>query len=304
MKKSTDLEKIKISVVIPFVNKLPTLLECLTALEDQQIEFCFEVIVVDRTKQLTIEDTSKTFTHVSLISLENPCGIPEMRFIGMSRAKGEFVAIIEDHCIVPAGWMREIVNAHNLGYLVIGGAVENICTKRLIDWAAFFCEYSTFMPPIPAGESDFITGNNTSFNRSLLEKTDDSLKKDYWEYFLLKELKLRNIKFLNVPNLIVNHKKEFGFFYFLKQRFYFSRSFASMRKRNSSFEKQVIYLLFAPFLPLFLVWKIALNVFEKKRNYREFFLSLPILLCFLFSYALGEIVGQLFDLGNSLLKIE
>ncbi len=294
----------KIYVIIPSVSGLPVIAECLSALDNQKCDFAFEVIVVDRTGDKTAEYIDEHFPRVELIKLSAPCGIPEMRAVGMAQARGEFLAITEDHCIVPENWLAEIVKAHESGYQVVGGAVENGSPARLIDWAVFLCEYSAFMSPIAGGESEFITGNNTSYQRSLIEQADESLKKDYWEYFLQDELKALGIKFLSVPSLVVSHKKEFGFLYFLSQRFHYSRSFAAMRKRKSSAARQIIYLLYTPVLPFHLIWRIARNVQRKRRNRKEFFLSLPLLLIFMSSYALGELAGQLFGSGNSLFKVE
>lgn len=295
----------KISVIVPLVNGLPSIAECLTALERQECDFDFEIVVVDRTQNETVAAYIREhFPRVKLIKLSAPCGIPEMRAIAMAEARGEFFAITEDHCIAPENWLAKIAEAHESGCEIIGGAVENACTNRLIDWAVFLCEYSSFMPPIAGGETAFITGNNTSYKRSTIEKLDESLLKNYWEYFLQAKLKQMKVKFFSVPSLVVGHKKEFGFFYFLSQRFHYSRSFAAMRKQKSSLPKQILYLLYAPILPFHQIWKIGENVFQKKRNYREFFLSLPLLLIFMCSYALGEFTGQLFGAGDSLIKVE
>ncbi len=294
----------KLSVIIPSVNGLPTIADCLTALGRQQCDFDFEIIVVDRTQDETAEYIREHFPRVKLIKLAEPRGIPEMRAIAMAQASGDFLVITEDHCIAPENWLAEIIKAHESGYPVIGGAVENGSPARLIDWAVFLCEYSGFMPPIAAGETEFITGNNTSYQRSVIEQVDESLKRDYWEYFLQAELKRMDVKFLSVPSLVISHKKEFGFFYFLSQRFHYSRSFAAMRKQKLTVAEQISYLFYTPVLPFHLIWRIARNVKRKKRNRKEFFLSLPLLLIFMGSYALGELAGQLFGSGNSLFKVE
>ena len=295
---------LKASVIIAFVNDLPSLIECLTALGQQECDFDFEIIVIDRTLNKTEQYLKEHFPRVNLIKISVPCGIPEMRAIGMENASGEYLVITEDHCIVPPNWLAKIIEAHNTGYEVVGGAVENASSERLIDWAVFLCEYSNFMPPIIEGETQFLTGNNTSYKRSVIDQLDDSLKRNYWEYFLQAELKRRNIKFYSVSTLIIKHKKEFGFFYFLSQRFHYSRSFAAMRKNQSSTLKQIIYILYTPILPFHLSWRIAQNVHQKRRNYKEFFLSLPLLVIFMMSYALGELTGLIWGSGNSLLKVE
>ncbi|MGI9036146.1 MAG: glycosyltransferase [Pyrinomonadaceae bacterium] len=294
----------KFSVIVPSVNGLPTIGECLTALERQKCNFDYEIIVADRTQNGTAEYIRENFPDVKLIKLSAPRGIPEMRFTAMKQARGEFLAFTEDHCLAPENWLAQIAEAHESGYEVIGGAVENASRKRLIDRAVFLCEYSAFMPPIAGGETEIVTGNNTSFKRSALEKLDESLLKNYWEYFLLAELKRDGVKFFSVSSLVVNHKKNFGFLYFLAQRFHYSRSFAWMRKRKSAFPEQILHLLYTPFLPFHQTWKIFQNVRRKNRNQRDFFLSLPLLLVFMTSYALGELIGNLFGAGKSLSKVE
>ena len=295
--------KPKFSVIVPSVNGLPTLAECLTALERQQCSFDFEIIVVDRTQNETVRYIRENFPRVKLIELSAPRGIPEMRFIAMNRAGGEFLAITEDHCLAPENWLAKFSEAHDAGYEVVGGAVENMSRERLLDRAVFLCEYSAFMPAA-SGEVDFVTGNNTSYRRSTLEKLDETILENYWEYFLQAELKRAGVKFFSDSSIVAGHKKEFGFFYFLAQRFYYSRSFAAMRKQNSTFAEQILYIFYTPFLPFHQIWKIFQNVRGKNRNYSDFFLSLPLLLVFMISYALGELTGCLFGAGESLLKVE
>lgn len=292
------------SVIIPSVSGLSMLTKTLTALEQQECGFEFEVIVIDRILSDAAQQIQKNYPRVRLISTSHTIGIPEMRELGISQSAGKFLVFTEDHCIPPKNWLAEIVKAHQSGYKVVGGAVENGCRKRLIDWAVFLCEYSSFMPPVANSEADFVTGNNTSYCRSIFEKLDKDLVQNYWEYFLQAELKSLNIKFLSVASITVEHNKEFSFFYFLKQRFYYSQSFAAMLRTKSSLSEQLIHFLYLPFLPLHQTWKIYQNVRRKKRNHREFFLSLPLLAVFMISYALGEFTGQIFGAGNSLTEVE
>ena len=294
----------KISIVIACVNGLPSIDECLSALDNQQGNVNAEVIVVNCCKDETSEHIRKKFPHVKLLEFSERLGIPELRAIGTSHATGDIIAIIEDHCIVQEDWLKEILKAHESRYMVIGGAIENGSVHRIVDWAVFLCEYSKVMPPIPYGETNCIAGNNASYKREALDKVDESIKRNYWEFFLHEELKKLGIKFLSVPAIKVNHKKEFGFLYFLGQRFHYSRSFAGMRRRRVSILKRIYYLLSSPLLPFLMIWRIAKQVLQKKRHRKEFLLSLPILALSLVSYAFGEFVGFLFGPGKSLIKVE
>ena len=294
----------KFSVIIASVNGLPTIAECLNALENQQGEHDAEIIVVDRTTDETAEHIKTHFPKVKLIKSAEKVGIPELRAIGMKQAVGDFLIITEDHCIAPENWFSEFQTAHEKGYEVVGGAVENACRESLTDWATFLCEYSAFMPPINSGETEFVAGNNVSYKRTAIEQISDDIKTNYWEYFLQVELRRMNVNFLAVPSIVVNHKKEFGFFYFLSQRFHYSRSFAAMRRQKSTVSQQIFYVLYAPIAPFHLTWRIIQNVLRKKRNQKELLLSFPMLFVFMIVYAFGEFVGQTFGSGNSLSKVE
>ena len=160
----------KFSVIIASVNGLPTIAECLTALEHQQGEHDAEIIVVDSTTDGTAEHIKTHFPLVKLIKSVEKVGVPELRAIGMKEARGEFLIVTEDHCIAPKNWLAEFHKAHEKGYEVVGGAVENACRESLTDWATFLCEYSAFMPPINAGETEFVAGNNVSYQRTTIEK--------------------------------------------------------------------------------------------------------------------------------------
>ena len=113
------------------------------------------------------------------------------------------------------------------------------------------------------------------------------------------------IPFYCDPALTVAHKKEFGFWYFLTQRYYYSRSFAGMRMRAASFWKRIAYsggtvLL----LPALLFTRITKTVLEKGRHRLKFLLAAPIIGFFLISWAWGEAVGALFGPGDSLARVE
>jgi GT2 family glycosyltransferase len=294
----------RISVVIPCVNGLPSIDECLTSLKKQRGGYSAEIIVVNCCKDGTDEHIRKNFPSVKLLQLPERLGIPELRAIGMSHATGDIITITEDHCIASENWLEEIVKAHESKYLAVGGTIENGSVDRLINWAVYLCEYSHVMPPIPYGEVDNIAGNNASYKREVFEKVDEYVKRNCWEYFLHEELKKTGVRFLSVPTIIVHHKKESGFLYFLIQRFHYSRSFAGMRSARTTFLKRMLYILSSPLLPFLLLWRMTRQVYHKKRHRKEFLLSFPLLAIFMTGYAFGEFMGYLFGPGQSLIKVE
>jgi GT2 family glycosyltransferase len=295
----------EVSVVIASVNGLPEIDECLSALERQHGGVDYEIVVANRRQDGTAGFIRNRFPGVRVLDFPQQTTIPQLRASAMAQAKGDIIVVTEDHCVAPGNWLAEIVKAHKLGYMVVGGAVENGETQRIIDWSVFLCEYSSAMLPIPAGEVKMIPGNNAAYKRAALDLIDQGIKSNFWESFLHEELSKKGVKLLSVPSIVVVHKKQFGFFYFLAQRFHYSRSFAGMRRAVVPPAKRLYYLLASPFLPLLMALRVTRNVLlEKKRLYKEFLLALPSLSIFFISYAMGEFVGYLLGPGGSLSKVE
>jgi glycosyltransferase involved in cell wall biosynthesis len=295
-----------ISVVIASVNGLPFITECLDALTSQEGNISYEVLVVDRCGAKTREEIRSRFpqSEIQLISADGRPSIPKLRAMGIARARGHLIAILEDHCNVPPGWFEAIARAHRAGHQVIGSGVENGSVERLIDWAVFFCEYSRFMPPVAKGVVPEIPGNCAVYDRMVLERLGPELREEVWESFLHQRLKEEGVVFFCDPEMTVSHKKEFGFGYFLSQRYHYSRSFAAMRMHAAPAARRFLYACSTPALP-FLLWsRIALTLLRKQRRGKEFLLATPMIAAFLISWAWGEAVGALFGPGNSLARVD
>ncbi len=298
------MEKPKLSVVIASVNGLPYIEECLDSLERQSTQVKAEVIVADCCSHETRTVIEHKFPQVKLLKFPRRLTIPELRAIGIAHSTGEIVVITEDHCIADANWYTEILKAHESEHVVIGGAVENASVKRIVDWAVYLCEYSRYMNPIPSGIVGDIPGNNASYKRRAFDNIQELLDRGFWETFLYWKLKNDGIALCSVPSIIVYHKKSFGVFEFLSQRYHYGRSFAGMRIADASPSKRVFFVICAPLLPGVLISRIARRIFQKKRHRKEFFLSLPLLSLFMLSWSFGEFCGYLLGPGNSLIKIE
>jgi glycosyltransferase involved in cell wall biosynthesis len=295
----------KISVVIPSVNGLPIVKECLESIYRQKNSNIAEVIVVDCSNEKTRRVISETFKEIILIHPHEKKTIPELRSIGMKAAKTDILVMIEDHCLVHENWFTEILKAHDSDYIAIGGAVENACCDRVLDWATFFCEYSSFIQPVSSGIVRDLPGNNVSYKRSeIIRLLGESIDEGFWEGFLHRKLTEQGYELLSNPSIIVYHKKAFGFLEFLLQRFYYSRSFAGMRNIEFSFTKRIVYSAFCLLLPFLLMLRLCLRVLSKGRLRKEFALSIPFLFAFTIVWAIGEYWGYLFGAGNSLSHIK
>lgn len=297
-----------IAVVIPLVNPLPVVIECLEALAAEHAQASAEIIVVDRCHGSTRESIQKRFPWVRLVNANADQSVPELRAIGVAASHAEIVAMIEDHCVVCPGWLEQVRVA--LGsedaakYAAVGGPVENAAVTRTIDWAAFLCEYSGAMPPLPTADTTGLPGNNAAYRRSVLDDIGADAYGRLWEYFWHDDILDRGWRFRCQNEMVVMHNRRFGFTEYLTQRFHYSRSFAAMRSTRCGPVRRVVHTAASVVLPVVLLLRICRDVLRKRRHLAKLVLSLPLLVVFTTSWACGELVGGLFGQGESLAKVK
>ena len=91
-----------ISVVIASVNGLPSIAECLDCLVQQEGNIGYEVLVMDRCDEKTRQEIRRRFLQpeIELVEVPGRPSIPKLRAMGIARARGQLIAILEDHCNV------------------------------------------------------------------------------------------------------------------------------------------------------------------------------------------------------------
>jgi hypothetical protein len=290
----------ELSVVVASVNGFPYLEACLDSLQTHAPEA--EVIVADWTNSGTRAAIAARWPSVRLLSFDEPMAVPELRASGIAAARGGFVAVIEDHCVVGEGWSRRIVEAHRRGHPVVGGSIRNGAVERIRDWAAFFCEYSEHMVPLASGQTSSLPGMNVSYDRAAVAAMRQLLQEGRWETWLHPHLQSSGFELYADGDLVVDHVKRFGVREFLSQRYHYARSHAGMRNAQLGWRRPV-YVIGSPLLVPLLASRIARNVFAKRHDRARFLICSPLVLLYLSVWAFGEAVGYALGGGRSLLKV-
>jgi glycosyltransferase involved in cell wall biosynthesis len=291
-----------VSVIVCAVNRAPVLLETVAAYEGQSAEVGLEVIVVERCG-LTREAIETTFPRVRVISVPPQTSIPAMRAIGFRASNGRLVGFVEDHGLPSPGWLDRVARANREGHTAIGGTVDNACTDRVVDRAVFYCEYIQFSPPMRRGIVSALPGNNSVYDRELIEALLDRHRLELWEWFWQPYFRERGVQFFCDPAIQMLHKKSFGFFYFLEQRFFYSRSFAAARMAQCGWFTRGVCAAAALILPAILVGRIVSCAIRKRCGWK-FWTALPVMMPFLAMWAVGECTGAMLGAGRSLEWVE
>ncbi|HHL21000.1 MAG TPA: glycosyltransferase [Aliiroseovarius sp.] len=292
-----------LSVIIPSVNSFDDLDSCLTALTtDQGADL--EIIVVDRLGPLVRHEVRQKFPAVTLLPVPPGTTIPAMRAQGIRAAGAPAIAVIEDHVIVPVQWARRMLDALGDDNDVVGGAVDNAATETLVDWAAFLCEYSSTLPPLPAGPSEWLPGNNVIYRTETLRRYDDVLDEGKWENRLHDAMRKDGITLLMHPEIIVGHKMHYSFRLYMEQRFLYSRSYAGALRDAMPRSKQLIMgAAAAVALPPLMFVRTIQRIRSKKRHLNHLAKSLPLLVPFCLSWGAGEAAGYWLGSGSALSKV-
>lgn len=291
-----------LTVVVPSVNGYDDLEGCLAALSELTV--ACEVVVVDRTGELTRHYVARDFPDVVVLPAAPDQTIPEMRATGIRRASAHFVGVIEDHVIVPPDWGRAMIDAMAPGIGAVGGSVVNAATGSLIDWAAFLCEYSGTLPPLPEGPSNWLPGNNVVYRRDTLSDLDEVLDQNRWEDRLHDAIRARGEMLLLCPEISVGHKMHYSFGLYMSQRYLYSRSYSGMRAKGMPGPKRIaLGLASLVALPPLMFLRTVSRIVTKGGHHRELLKSLPLLVCFVLSWGAGEAVGYWFGPGRSLSRI-
>lgn len=293
----------ELTVVIPSVNGLGDLIGCLEAVERLRDSVRLETLVVDRLGEPVRAAVRQRFPAVRLLEVPPDTTIPAMRHHAFAAATADAVAVIEDHVIVPPDWGRRLLDGLASGHDVIGGPIANAADQRLLDWSTFLCEYSACLPPLPEGPAAWLPGNNIVYRRSLLERYRHVTAEGKWENRLHDAMRADGVVLHCDAGLIVGHKKHFGYFEYLSQRWLYSRSYAGARVSGAPLPRRLLTGVAALALPpLLLVRTVRANA-RKGVPAGLIVRTLPLIATYLIAWGLGEVVGYWFGAGKSLAKV-
>lgn len=299
-----------ISVVIAWVNPPELLEQGLDSLTRQQSRNADEIIVVTRHNQDMQMRLRARYPEVTLLSASPQTPITMLRSMGLRVARGTIAIVTEDHCVPSGDWISVVEQRLQEDCDVVGGPVENACTHRLRDWAAFLTEYAfAIRSHADVAESTIkpaaeLPGNNVAYKREFVAGLCATLESGLWESFYHRQLAGRGAKMFLDTKMLLYHRRPFDFRYFIAQRYHFCRSFAAMRCQSLKTRARIKYGLGSVLLPPLLWMRGFRTLARKRRLVGRYICCSPLIAIYLSAGALGEMIGYFFDGGRSLERVE
>ena len=183
-----SLKNPRLSVIVACTHSRLDLELVLSSLRGQEGADGLEIIVVDSSgdeaaNQSIVQDEG-------VLTLRFPRGtpLPALWGAGIRQSRGAIIAVT-DACSVPdRRWVLSTQAAHESSDLIVGGAVDPMPQRSLVDWAAYFCEYGQFMLPLTGGDVSELPGNNIAFKRAALDKGTQFVEQRFWKTYWCRAL--------------------------------------------------------------------------------------------------------------------
>ncbi len=301
-------QPVQASVLIGSVNGGDWIHVLLDALQNQDGTVAYEVIVADRCSDGTAEQIQREHPAVQVLPAPGDTDLPTLRTMALEHSRGKYVFVTEDHNVPPPNWIARFV-AELEGapetVAAVGGLVDNAMRVRTVDWAAFLCEYNGFLPPQESGDVSDAPGMNVAYRRSVFDGFDRAtLTRGFWESTVHPHLREQGKVFRRAADVVMSHRKRFGFRYFMGQRFAYSRYYAGVRFERGQLVKRLTYAALSPLLPPLVLVRVARGALSKEAFRDVAIRSMPALACFSVAWGIGEAIGYAFGPGRSLVEIE
>jgi glycosyltransferase involved in cell wall biosynthesis len=294
-----------VSVVIASKVGAPFIEQCLDSVRAEAEALTAEVVVVATGPDSYALRLAADFPWARIIHAPEIRKVPALRRRGVEETKGEYIAVIEEHCSAKDDWLATGLAAHARGqYAGVGGPIVDFDYDNVADWVVYFLEYNSALPPAPNGEVTNLPDVNIMYRKDALTTHAGLLDEGYWPMTLHPTLLAQGMKLLSVPDMIVYHRGPFPFAYYLRQRYLFSRAFAGVRARNQSGLRRWVYVLGGPLIPFFLLARISLTVLRKRCRVGKYIRALPLLSFAVLVLVAGEWVGCVLGPGDALSRVE
>ena len=288
-----------VSVVVVSFNQPKLLERCLTALEGQGAA---EIIVVDASDEDPAAGLKERFEGVTFVHFGEPRSIPELRWEGARRTRGDVIALMECTMEPSARWVEALRSAHRDGPAgVVGGPVafQGAPEASAFRWADFFYEYGRHMAPKSDGFAKELTGANCSYRRSAIEECVDLMEDGSWEGAIHDRLRLQGGELWRASGAVAFYRGEPRLATVIRQRFHYGRWHAGERRAAMDLPQRAARAVLFPVVPLVLYWRLWKSLEGKPEARLQSLRGVGWLGLSYLLWAAGEACGYLFGSGSS-----
>lgn len=217
--------------------------------------------------------------------------LSEMRMRAYGDARGQILAMTEDHVLVAPNWVDAILRAHreHPEAAAIGGAVRNGTPHHLVDWASFYAGHAPFLAPLPAGPVPYVSGINVSYKRGALLRALAPMGDRAIETLINDEIKAAGGVLVADDRMVVTHLQSRGLRTTTRLHYYAGRHFEGTRRATQA--DATARALRAIALPLPRAAKRLVTALRRGEPVGRVARVVPAMVLLASAQAAGELVG-------------
>ena len=270
---------IDISVVVAAYYGAATIADCLQSIHRATTGRRCEVIVVDSSGDGIVEIVRERFPDVELICWPERLTAGGARNRGIERARGRFIFVTDQDCIVPPDWIAGL-EQHFCDPAVgaVGGSVGVQDIANLSGLAVYFLEFLRHFPMHgpPRRNANFLVACNSAYRSEVLQSASFPEQTLGEDVLLSYHVRCRGIDVLYDPRVEVQHQNREGWGEF----FDYNRK---MGRAAARYHPVLQYWWMQPFLrapifaflaPAYILPFIAVSLIRSRPRYWPRFLML------------------------------
>lgn len=285
-----------LSVIVAASDSLQAVARTVGSLRVQDAIDRAEIIVAADRGRIRPTTTDPMMAGVHWVAGEPGSGAPRLRRLGLDQARGSVVVFTEDSCLFDPDWISCWIQAFD-DRRVAGatGPVEPAMGSALVDWAVFFCEYASFLPPTQphqAGPPSRLAGNNFAVRVAGADNRLAALARaEIQENEVHRELRQDGATIVEAATALARHVRRYTWCEAIGDRFRFGFEFGRLRAQWHAKPLNAVAFLAAPAILMVQFGRLAATIVARRRHHRRFLTSLPITLGLLMAWSMGEALG-------------
>ena len=279
-------------IVVARSGTRPTV-RCIESLKATAEWGSFELIIVDclvSARKTWIQTDSR----VIVISANPEWPVMRQRELGLQRATGEIVAILNERYRVVPGWVHALLAAHTGNHDVVSGPVAPSAELDFAGSAMYLAEYWHICPPVRSGPLDnsgaaMISGGNVAYKRSILQISE--FGRATWELDFHAALFKAGARFFLESGMQADFATPYTLGEYIRERYVVSRDIGHRRGEYFTRSRRCLAMAIQAVRPMLLAARVSRRVFRTKVFRTKFLLALPWIMFFGGVQGIGEFVG-------------
>lgn len=244
------------------------------------------------------------FADVTRVAVGPVKSIAHANAAGVRRARGNVVALTEDHCFPEPEWAEALLCAHEENWSVVGPVVINGNPATIVSDADFVIGYGPWMAPMGPEEMPFLPGHNSCYRRDELLALGGRLERLMEsETVLHMEWASQGKRMRVAPGARTRHMNYSLWTSWIPVQVLAGRLFGGMRAAVWSRRKQLFYAAASPLIPAVRLWRIVSEFTRPGRSMVRLLQMSPALIFGLILDGVGQCAGYLWGPGDAMERL-